>query len=244
MFHDIPTPLSSSFRDPAGFVFRDGDVIKRAVTHQGGPDHQLFLSSGLRTRLAAQNLIVEFLTEAVPESSWAQLHTILVPRQIPYVSYPYEWSFDQLKDAALLTLRVEEESLACGMSLKDASAFNIQFVGSMPVFIDLSSFEPDDGGPWLAYEQFCRHSLGQPIPQVRPGRVGGGFRLSPATLADLGQPRHAGQHPFARTISAAGTRFTRQRVCGEDSGIEKKSGRLPPHRYRTAQSSPNSWRMD
>lgn len=157
---ELPPPLPSSFRDPAGFVFRHENVIKRVVTHYGGADHQLFLSSGLQKRLVSQGLIVEHLTEAVPESSRPSVFAILVPRQIPFISYPYEWSFDQLKDAALLTLRVQEEALACGMSLKDASAFNVQFVGGKPLFIDLSSFEPDDGGPWLAYEQFCRHFLG------------------------------------------------------------------------------------
>jgi len=77
-----------------------------------------------------------------------------------FISYPYEWSFEQLRDAALLTLDVQEESLACGMSLKDASAFNVQFCGSTPVFIDLLSFERDRGGPWVAYEQFCSQFLG------------------------------------------------------------------------------------
>ena len=156
----LPEPIPSSFRDPAGFVFRQEGVIKRLVMEYGRLDHQLFLSSGLEERLVRQGLIVEHRSEAVPGTKRDGIFSILVPRQIPFISYPYEWSFDELKDAALLTLQVQEEALACGMSLKDATAFNVQFVGAKPIFIDLLSFEPDDGGPWVAYEQFCRHFLG------------------------------------------------------------------------------------
>ena len=110
--------------------------------------------------LVQRGLIVDHKRQDGPAYCRPGVHAILVPEQIPFISYPYEWSFDQLKDAALLTLEIQEEALARGMSLKDASAFNVQFRGSVPVFIDLSSFERDHGGPWIAYDQFCRHFLG------------------------------------------------------------------------------------
>ena len=75
------------------------------------------------------------------------------------ISYPYEWSFSQYKDAALLTLAVERK-LDYGMSLKDGSAYNVQFHEGRPVFIDTLSLEHfQEGMPWVAYRQFCQHFL-------------------------------------------------------------------------------------
>ena len=82
------------------------------------------------------------------------------PEIIPFISYAYEWSFSQLQDAALATLAIEKKALEHGMSLKDASAYNIQFRGSRPVLIDTLSFERyREGEPWVAYRQFCQHFL-------------------------------------------------------------------------------------
>jgi ribosomal protein L11 methylase PrmA len=85
---------------------------------------------------------------------------VLRPEVVPFVSYPYEWSFSQLKDAALLTLRVQKAAMAAGMSLKDATAFNVQFHRGRPVLIDTLSFALlRDGEPWVAYRQFCESFL-------------------------------------------------------------------------------------
>lgn len=148
-----PAPISASFRDPSGFVFLDGGVYKRAVTPAGIPDYRQFIASGLYQELSEASLIVRHREE------WAGSLLTLVPEQIPYISYPYEWSFSQHKDAALLTLEIQRRALARGMTLKDASAFNVQFRGARPVFIDTLSFESNDGGPWEAYRQFCGHFL-------------------------------------------------------------------------------------
>ncbi len=87
-------------------------------------------------------------------------YKVIEPELVPFISYPYEWSFSELKDAALLTLRIEEEALEHGMSLKDASAYNIQFLRGKPVLIDTLSFEAyEDGRPWVAYRQYCQHFL-------------------------------------------------------------------------------------
>ncbi len=85
---------------------------------------------------------------------------VLEPEPVVFISYPYEWSFSQLKDAALATLRIESIALDHGMTLKDASAFNIQFHHGRPVLIDTLSFERYiDGKPWVAYRQFCQHFI-------------------------------------------------------------------------------------
>jgi hypothetical protein len=116
------------------------------------------MTSGLYDELVRRDLLVSHREEPLPADSDAA--AILVPERIPYISYPYEWSFGQLRDAALLTVEIQEIAMRHGMSLKDASAFNVQFRGSQPVFIDTLSFEENDGGPWVAYSQFCRHFAG------------------------------------------------------------------------------------
>jgi hypothetical protein len=88
---------------------------------------------------------------------------------VEFVSYPYEWAFGQLKDAALLTLELQERALARGFTLRDASAYNVQFVRGRPLFIDTLSFEPrDEGAPWAGYRQFCEHFL---VPLALMSRV-------------------------------------------------------------------------
>ncbi len=152
-------PLPSSYRDPAGFVVREGRIYKRVITRRGLDDYRHLMTSGLFEDLQRRGLLLGHDEEPVPdaEADWAR---VLVPEQIPFISYPYEWSFDQLKDAALLTLEAQRTALGHGMSLKDASAYNVQFRGAKPVLIDTLSFQRCGGGAWVAYEQFCRHFLG------------------------------------------------------------------------------------
>jgi hypothetical protein len=85
---------------------------------------------------------------------------VIRPRELPLISYPYEWSFSQLREAALATLELQRRALAAGMRLKDASAYNIQFDAGRPILIDSLSFEAGDPSePWPAYRQFCEHFL-------------------------------------------------------------------------------------
>ncbi len=85
---------------------------------------------------------------------------VIQPERVPFISYPYEWSFSQLKDAALATLSIQKRAMKLDMSLKDASAYNIQFVRGKATLIDTLSFEIyKEGEPWVAYKQFCQHFL-------------------------------------------------------------------------------------
>jgi len=85
---------------------------------------------------------------------------VIQPERVPFISYPYEWSFGQLKSAALATLFIQKRALKADMSLKDASAYNIQFVRGKAALIDTLSFELyNEGQPWVAYRQFCQHFL-------------------------------------------------------------------------------------
>lgn len=152
-------PLGGSFRDPSGFVYRaDGDLL-RQVNEPYGPDYDLLMRSGLYETMVDRQWLVSHQELADPLPSG--VHRILRPELIPYVSYPYEWCFSQLRDAALLTLDIQILSLSFGMILKDASAYNVQFVGAQPVFIDTLSFARyHEGTPWVAYRQFCEQFLG------------------------------------------------------------------------------------
>ncbi len=152
----------SSFRDPSGHVFSYKGSIYRQVNKYYQGNYELLRLSGLADELIGKGLLINFEEISNPETVIAgEFYKVLKPRQIPYISYPYEWTFTQLKDAALLTLEVQKISIEHGITLKDASAYNIQFIGESPIFIDTLSFEKyHEGQPWSAYKQFCQHFLG------------------------------------------------------------------------------------
>ncbi|MGH9860181.1 MAG: SAM-dependent methyltransferase [Candidatus Acidiferrales bacterium] len=117
------------------------------------------MRSGFYEALVREGRLIPHDEAEVPPSA-PGAYKILRPAVIPFVSYPYEWCFSQLKDAALLTLEIQKIALAHGMSLKDGSAYNIQFVDGRPIFVDTLSFERlREGEPWVAYRQFCQHFL-------------------------------------------------------------------------------------
>jgi hypothetical protein len=152
--------VPGSYRDPSGFVFRSNGSLYRQVNLMYREEYDYFLASGLYEHLAGAGMLVKH-TEASPDiRRSAQSYKVLQPALIPFVSYPAEWSFSQLKDAALVTLRIQRAALQRGMSLKDASAFNIQFLDGKPIHIDTLSFERlGERTPWIAYRQFCEHFL-------------------------------------------------------------------------------------
>ncbi len=144
-----------SFRDRDGTVFyRDGRVLRtlsaRALANWQLLERKEFFAK----RQADGKIIATHLTEGVtglPEAAGVLEHA-----RVPFVSYPYEWAFGMLKDAALLHLELMRDALAADMILKDASAYNVQWMGARPVLIDVPSFEPlAKGAPWVGYRQFC-----------------------------------------------------------------------------------------
>lgn len=152
----------SSFRDPAGFVFEYRNEIYRQVNKAGAADYDHFMDSGLYQKLVDKGWLIEH-TEIKDLGKFGaneKRYKVIKPTQLPFISYPYEWTFHQLKDAALLTLNVQKLALEHGMILKDSSAYNVQFIGREPIFIDTLSFwEYKEGDPWEGYKQFCEHFL-------------------------------------------------------------------------------------
>ena len=157
-----PDADPGSFRDPAGRVFhRDGRVL-RSVNRVAATDFEAVRDTGLLDELVSEGKLLayepvgrELLRDAAPEA----VHVLEHPR-LPYVSYPYEWPFPLLKAAALLHLDVHLAALARGVSLSDATAYNVQFRGPRPVFVDHLSFRPyRDGEFWAGHRQFCEEFL-------------------------------------------------------------------------------------
>ncbi|MDP2326311.1 MAG: SAM-dependent methyltransferase, partial [Gammaproteobacteria bacterium] len=168
-----PETLAGSFRDPSGYLFRDGDgVLLRQVNAVYGPHYDQLMQSGLYQRLVDEKLLIPHAEVPLSRAHSGDAIKVLAPEEIPFVSYPYEWCAGQLRDAALLTLRIQVLAMEHGLSLKDASAYNVQFRGAAPVFIDTLSFESYvEGRPWVAYGQFCRHFLAPLalLPHIDPG---------------------------------------------------------------------------
>ena len=152
--------LSASFRDPSGFLFRDEGILYRQVNRVYAENYDCLMESGLYRKLVKAGLLIQHQEVEQVKGGNDTVYKILMPELIPFISYPYEWSFNQYKDAALATLSIQNRALKNGMSLKDASAYNIQFVDGNPVLVDTLSFEIyQEGQPWVAYKQFCQHFL-------------------------------------------------------------------------------------
>lgn len=151
-------PLSSSYRDPSGFVYQENGTIYRQINKSYQREYEQLLRTGLFTDLVKRGLLIPH--EEIKKKPAKIIYKIIRPQPIPFISYVYEWCFSQLREAALVTLEIHRRALKFGMVLKDASPYNIQFLNGRPVLIDTLSFaiyEP--GVPWIAYRQFCETFL-------------------------------------------------------------------------------------
>ncbi|WP_326558713.1 class I SAM-dependent methyltransferase [Micromonospora sp. NBC_01796] len=261
-----PPPLStseagvraepSSFRDPGNRVFYlDGQVL-RGLDRRATEDwHALAASEFFPPLLTAGKVcgtepVDRDILSMPDDTSW---DTVLRHERIPFVSYPYEWSFGMLRDAALLHLEILTAALDCGFTTKDGSAYNLQWRGATPVFIDIGSFErARDGEPWAGYRQFCQTLLYplmlqahldldfQPwlrsrIDGVEPGqmrRVFGGTRrfsagvLKHVYLHDAMQARHADASTGTVRAELRDAGFSRDLVLSGVRAVEKLVRRL------------------
>jgi ribosomal protein L11 methylase PrmA len=242
------TAVGGSFRDPSGHVFRRDGRVLRQVNQQYAADYDHLVASGLYDRLAERRLLVAHheITEP-PDRGTA--YRVLEPELIPFISYPFEWAFSQLKAAALATLAIQRLAVEEGMVLKDASAYNIQFVGAAPVLIDSLSFERwVDGTPWVAYRQFCQHFLGplalMSVTDVRLGSLSRVFidgppldlvshllpltsRFQPSLLVHLHVHAKAqAKHGAAEIAQRKPTAFTKRAMLGLVDHLESAVERL------------------
>lgn len=151
-----PLHHPASYRDPSGFIFRSEGKTYRQVNLVYKEQYELLMTSGLYAELTSKGLLLphQEVTENITGSDIR--YKTLLPEQIPFISYPAEWSFGMLQDAALKTLQIQRIALEHGMVLKDATPYNLQWKDGQLIFIDTLSFEKYDGSkPWIAYRQFC-----------------------------------------------------------------------------------------
>ena len=152
-----------SFRDRTSRVFyRDGAVLRGLNAH-AAQEWEVLKTKPFFRQSMAEGKIVRTEQVAPTDSSpnaeqWGEQWSVILKHQaVPFISYPYEWPFSMLQDAALLTLELQAAALNGDITLKDATPFNVQWSGSQPVFIDIPSFERlRPGEPWVGYRQFCQ----------------------------------------------------------------------------------------
>lgn len=154
----------SSFRDPDGFVFEHDGELYRCLNSSPfsdvEKDYRRLMDSGLYRKLTEKGWLVPHQIVDL-QGLCFDCQMVLKPEQLPIITYPYEWSFGQLQQAALLTLDIVSASLDHGMILKDASAYNVTWYQGKPIFIDTLSFTRyEEGKAWQGYHQFCTNFMG------------------------------------------------------------------------------------
>ncbi len=180
----------ASFRDPDGRVMLREGRIFRIFTPEGARRFEAFEKTGLPSRFTAEGRLIA--TEPCDVPPPLPGGRVVEHPRIPFVSHAYEWTFGMLREAGLLQLDLALESLEAGYGLKDATPYNVQFLGTRPVHIDVASFEElPDGSPWIPYSQFCRLILnpllltaltGTPFHPWMRGRLDG---IAPEELSSL-----------------------------------------------------------
>ena len=246
-----------SFRDPASTVFYlDGRVL-RGLDGEAAAEWRALQDTRFFPRLLEQGKVCP--TEQVPapsgDGTWA---LVLEHERIPFVSYPYEWTFSMLRDAALLHLDILLDALDEGVTMKDGYAYNVQWRGTKPVFIDVVSFERLRGGePWAGYRQFCQTFLyplllqaykGVAFQPLLRGQVDG---IPPSQMRQLlsgrdtlrrGVLKHVTLHSAMESrMSKSGTQNTREEL--EAAGFSGELNRATVRALRKLVTS-LSWRPD
>jgi predicted RNA methylase len=225
----------ASFRDPSSTVFYAGDDVLRGLDPDAAADWAALQAAPFFAKAVETGRLVR--TEALDDTEAAAVRpegrawpVVLKHERVPFVSYPYEWSFSQLKDAALLHLDLLIASLDAGLTMKDGYAYNVQWHGSRPTFIDVPSFTKSSGGPWVGYRQFCATFLYPLMLQAyrdvsfRPllrGQVNGiephqmrGLLMNPRDLLRGGVLKNVMLHSFAEGKFKTDERGSRE--VGED----------------------------
>ena len=174
----------ASYRDPSSRVYEGGGVLLRglnetAAAHYTAATQETFFQQWMADgKMVPSTVAADDWAAEVLRDGWSM---VLAHERLPFISYPYEWTFHMLKDAALLHLHMQEEAMMAGWTLKDATAFNVQWRGVSPMLIDIPSLIPRAAGvPWAAYRQFCMNFL---YPLMLRAHLGIDF--TPLLRADL-----------------------------------------------------------
>lgn len=254
----LPDP--GSLRDPANRVFVEEGRVLRAVMAPGAAAYRAARDAGLYEALADKGLLLP-AREILPDDDIGTLpgalHTLEHP-VIPFISYPYEWSFAVHRAAALLHLNLHLAALEAGFTLSDSTAYNVQFRGTQPVFIDHLSLQPyRDGEIWAGHRQFCMQFLNPLLFWSRLGVAPNAWfrgalegvepeamaallplraKLSWTVMTHVTAQAALGRRP-ARNDGNAGAartvRLPKVALVGMLTGLKRFIERLPPPRTRT-----------
>jgi ribosomal protein L11 methylase PrmA len=229
-----------SFRDPGGRVYSDGNRIFRTVNTLNADAYEQARDSGLLKRLAERELLLgaEERDKSLAGDAGADAIHLLEHPRIPFISYPYEWSASLLRKAALHHLETQIEALKRGFTLSDATAYNVQFVGAKPVFIDHLSFRPyRDGEIWAGHRQFCMQFLNPLILWSRLGIApnhwyrGNQEGIAPEDLAPLMRIRDRFSWTILTHVIAQAVLQRRSVRTGTTAG-QHRSAKLPKTSYQ------------
>lgn len=152
----------ASFRDPATRIFYVGHRVLRGLDATAAADwEQLCGTTFFPTAMEAGTVVRTTTVEPaeLPPEVASRYAAVIEHERVPFISYPYEWTFAMLRDAAIVHLELLLAALEEDITMKDGYAFNVQWRGAEPVFIDTGSFERITGGPWIGYRQFCQTFL-------------------------------------------------------------------------------------
>jgi hypothetical protein len=230
------TAEPASFRDPSASVFYADGRVLRGLDAQAAGDWSAFAESTTFSTFSANGGLVGTRVAGVDDLVLPREYAVVLEHdRIPFVSYPYEWTFAMLRDAAVLHLDLLASALDEGLTMKDGYSFNVQWNGSTPQFIDIGSFERGAGGPWVGYRQFCQTflyplmleaHLGIPFQRYLLGHLDG---IEPTEMRRIfgglrrfkkGVFRHVYLHSVAETRVRQGSEKTRDDLGKAGFGAE------------------------
>lgn len=252
MEEKTPKPMQdeASYRDPSGYIhILDGRVL-RTVTEHGRENYEAVRSSGLLRDLMDKGMVVstEELTPSQARQTGLDAAYVLEHERLPWISFPYEWTFSALKKAALLQLDLQLIALERDIALSDASAYNVQFVGTSPVFIDVLSFQRyREGEFWTGHRQFCEQYLNPLLLTARLGvHHNAWYRgslegIDTAELNRLLRLRHKLSWKLFSNITLQAILQQRARSTDTRSLAAVKARRLPRTSYRAILLSLREW---
>lgn len=237
-----------SFRDPRGRIYHVGKKVYRTVTEAGAEDYEFVRDSGLIERLQSDGWVISSTAvgkDVLGNAAADALYVLEHPR-LPFISYPYEWPFPALKAAALHHLDIHLAALADGVTLSDASAYNIQFQGVKPVFIDLLSFRKyRDGEMWSGHRQFCEQFLNPLLLRAKLGIAHNAWYRGTQEGISAGDLRHL--LPWTKKLSrnvllhvVAQAAFQKSAVPSGDSALATEF-RFPLQKYRQMLAKMRRW---
>ncbi len=240
-----------SFRDPAGYVFHQGNSVFRAVSSIGTESYAILKEHRFIKELVDGNRLVGFTCDTLPcddESGPDDVIGTLKLNRLPFIAFPYEWPFSALKTAAVFHLDLQIDALDAGIELSDASAFNVQFNGVAPIFIDHLSFRRyNDGSLWTGHRQFCEQFLN---PLLMTAKIGLPFnRYYRGTMNGIAAADIAKLLPMASKLSPKALIHIYLPLLFERRALNKKVGTinmlpnatLPKSSYRSMLQSLRQW---